>query len=123
MRSEVKIWLVDTAIYRKSLVSFCFNQHLLDAEGAALCEQEITDIFWIFILEGALMLLAGLAAGPRILFDYTVNNWKICTASGFVMSLAHALIIWALARSEVPLVSALREISVVIPGTVHCSLR
>ncbi|MCM2505616.1 EamA family transporter [Aureimonas altamirensis] len=90
----------------------CFT--LLDAEGAALGGQAITYILWVFLLEGLLMLLAGLVAGPRAFLAYTAENWKICTASGFVMSLAHALIIWALSRSEVALVSALREVSVVM---------
>ncbi|MCH4813833.1 EamA family transporter [Vreelandella neptunia] len=90
----------------------CFT--LLDSEGAKLGEQAVTYILWVFILEGALMFVVGLLVGAARMLSFTVENWKICMSSGFVMSLAHGLIIWALARSEVSLVSALRESSVVI---------
>lgn len=90
----------------------CFT--LLDAEGAAIGEAAITYILWVFALEGALMLLAAFYRGPTKMIEFSRNNWRICLVSGFVMSLAHGLIIWALARSDVALVSALRESSVVI---------
>lgn len=90
----------------------CFT--LLDSEGAKLGGQAITYILWVFILEGVLMFGVGLLIGAGRMLSFTAENWKICATSGFVMSLAHGLIIWALARSDVSLVSALRESSVVI---------
>lgn len=90
----------------------CFT--LLDAEGAATGSAAITYILWVFTLEGLLMLLAAFSGGRAQMVEFTRTNWRTCLVSGFVMSLAHGLIIWALARSEVALVSALRESSVVI---------
>lgn len=90
----------------------CFT--LLDAQGAATGGAAITYILWVFALEGVLMLLAAFARGRAQMVAFTRANWRLCLASGFVMSLAHGLIIWALARGEVVLVSALCESSVVI---------
>ena len=90
----------------------CFT--LLDAAGARHAGSALPYILWVFVLEGlAMMMLAALRA-PSALVKYTSRRWRICLLSGLVMSLAHGLIIWALSRSEVALVSALRETSVII---------
>ena len=90
----------------------CFT--LLDARGAAIAGAAFTYILWVFVFEGLLMLLAGFVVGPARMLDYTRQCWRTCLLNGLVMSFAHGLIIWALARSDVALVSALRESSVVI---------
>lgn len=86
---------------------------LLDSDGSRRSGSPLAYVLWLFVLEGALMLLiAAVVDGPR-LRDYVVRNGRTCLVNGTVMSAAHGLIILALSRSQAALVSALRETSVV----------
>lgn len=86
---------------------------LLDSRGSRASASPMAYILWLFVLEGGLMLLLAATVNAPRLKSYVIRNGRTCLVNGFVMSLAHGLIIVALSRSQAPLVSALRETSVV----------
>ncbi|MBS0159859.1 MAG: EamA family transporter [Nitrospira sp.] len=94
---------------------------LLDSAGSRNSGSPLAYVLWLFVLEGALMLLIAAAVNPPKLLAYVTKNVRTCSVNGLVMSVAHGLIILALSRSEAALVSALRETSVIF-GVVFSAL-
>ena len=86
---------------------------LLDSAGSRESQSPLAYVLWLFVLEGTLMAIIAATVNARRLLDYTRRNGRTCVVNGLVMSVAHALIIVALSRSQAAMVSALRETGVV----------
>ena len=96
-----------------STAAFIAAFTLLDSNGARQSGHPYTYILWLFVLEGVLMLaLAAVVSAPK-LYRYSRSNGRTCLVNGAVMSIAHGLVIIALARTQPALVSALREVSII----------
>ena len=55
--------------------------------------------------------------GRKKLFDYASKRWLLCAIAGGVSIFAYGLVLWAMERAPIGVVSALRETSIVF-GTL-----
>ena len=69
---------------------------------------------WLFIFSGTPLFLLGLARSGGAMKALPMRDIFISVASGILSCIAFCIIIWALTKSPMGLVSALRETSVLM---------
>lgn len=91
---------------------------VLDGMGGRLSGDVLGYIVWLFLLEGGLILIVMLALrGRRLLVDM----WRQRGAGmlgGLFSAIAYGLVIWAMSRTPMTYVSALRETSVIAAAVI-----
>ncbi|BBP83289.1 hypothetical protein TUM18999_33140 [Pseudomonas tohonis] len=93
--------------------AFIAGYTLSDAVGARSNGDALSYAAWLFAVNGWVMaLVIAVQRGPRV-FLQLGPYWKSGLAGGAMSLLAYSIVIWAMTRAPVALVSALRETSVV----------
>jgi drug/metabolite transporter (DMT)-like permease len=97
-----------------ALGTACFTASytIADGVGARVAGSASSFALWIFVLDGAVMLVWGLAArGPRALLAM-LPAWRGGVAAGTMSLGSYWIAIWAFTQAPLAMVAALRETSV-----------
>lgn len=90
---------------------------VIDGIGARLSDNVLAFGAWLFVIESLLFISAVIVVRGPAVTHYAVHNWQSGFASGFFSTSAYVLVLWALTLTDMALVSALRETSVLF-GTL-----
>ena len=98
-------------------VTIC-GYSLVDGTGARVAGNPHSYTIWLFILDGIVMVSAGLALrGRPLLLDFTVY-WRRGVIGGVLSLAAYWIAIWAMTVAPIALVAALRETSVLFAALI-----
>lgn len=86
---------------------------LLDGLGARVAGDPTAFVGWMFVLDGLIFAavmtsLRGASAWPR-----APRSWAMGSVAAVASYASYAIVVWAMTRAAIPLVSALRETSIV----------
>ncbi len=95
---------------------------LCDGRGVRAAGEPWGYILWLFALDGLLFGGAVLWFARRRLASFLGSGLVPALAGGLLSFLAYAIVIWAMARAPLALVSALRESSVVLAAWIGTRL-
>jgi multidrug transporter EmrE-like cation transporter len=87
---------------------------LLDGQGARLSTSALSYASWLFMFSGTPLFLLGIARSGGAMKALPMRDIFISITSGILSCTAFCIIIWALTKSPMGLVSALRETSVLM---------
>lgn len=85
---------------------------LADGIGARQGGSTLAYISWLFVLDGAMMLIFGLVVYRDTFVAELRQSWRLIVAGGALSAAAYAIAIWAMTQAPIALVAALRETSV-----------
>ena len=85
----------------------------LDGIGVRLSGSPWGYVVWICLLEGVVLSIYVLATQGRSMLLAVVRSWKLTLLGGSGTLLGYALVVWAMTRAPIALVSAVRETSVI----------
>ena len=91
---------------------------LIDGIGVRLSGAPAAYTMWIFVLNGAGLLLWTLARRPRDLARYAATQWRVALVGGCGTLASYGLALWAMTRAPVAAVAALRETSIVFASMI-----
>ncbi len=86
---------------------------VLDGLGARASGAPVTFTLWMFLLTGGLLVLAAFAIRGRGFVRHARRHWARAVIGGGASGLAYVIVLWAMTRAPIAMVSALRETSVV----------
>ncbi|MEO6014834.1 MAG: EamA family transporter [Devosia sp.] len=84
---------------------------LVDSFGVRASGASLTYTMWIFVLTGLPLMLWGIAFKPGFV-AYARRDWKLGIVGGLGTLGSYGIVLWAMTQAPVPLVSALRETSI-----------
>ena len=87
---------------------------VIDGLGARTANDLISYIIYLMVLDGLPFGLVVMFLRRNVFMDSFRTNWKIGVASSLLIYPAYSLAIWAMTKSPITYVSALRETSVII---------
>ena len=85
---------------------------LIDGIGVRLSGAPAAYTMWIFVLNGAGLLLWTLLRRRAGLFAYAQTQWQLAAFGGFGTLASYGLALWAMTQAPVAAVAALRETSI-----------
>jgi drug/metabolite transporter (DMT)-like permease len=90
---------------------------LVDGVGVRLSENGFSYIYWLFTLNGILLLIIGLISkdGLRKRETYTFRSG---IAAGVFATSSYAIVVWSMQFIEIAYVSSIREISIVFAAII-----
>lgn len=91
---------------------------LADGIGAREGGATFAYIVWLFVLDGLMMLLFGLAVFRGEFIRELRRSWRLIMAGGMLSAAAYAIAIWAMTQAPIALVAALRETSVLFAAVL-----
>src|SRR5256714_10208360 len=91
---------------------------LIDAQGARLSGAPVSYTLWFFAVNGAVILVYGLARRGAAVPGYLRSGWKRAVLGGSCAVGAYGIALWAMTRAPVAVVAALRETSVVFAAVI-----
>ena len=91
---------------------------LIDGIGVRLSGAPAAYTMWIFVLNGAGLLLWTLARRRRDLARYAATQWRLALVGGCGTLASYGLALWAMTRAPVAAVAALRETSIVFASMI-----
>jgi drug/metabolite transporter (DMT)-like permease len=94
----------------------------LDGQGVRHAGGELRYIAWSFLLDGAPMTLAVLWLRKGKVGAFLRDEGLRACAGGVIATLGYSIVLWALARSAMAQVSALRETSVIFAALIGTRL-
>jgi drug/metabolite transporter (DMT)-like permease len=86
---------------------------LVDGHGARLAGTALGFFSWLAIGNGLVFVLYVLAVDPRVLLRIPTQGRRVFLIGGSASYTAYALVVWAFTQAPVPLVTALRETSII----------
>ena len=91
---------------------------LADGIGAREGGTTFAYIVWLFVLDGLMMMLFGLAVFRGEFIRELRQSWRLIVAGGALSAAAYAIAIWAMTQAPIALVAALRETSVLFAAVL-----
>ena len=91
---------------------------LVDGVGARSTADVTSYIAWLFVLDGAMMLIFGLAAWRGGLLTALTGSWHVAVVGGTMSAGAYAIALWAMTKAPIATVAALRETSVLFAAVI-----
>lgn len=85
---------------------------LIDGIGVRLSGAPAAYTMWIFVLNGAGLLLWTLLRRPTDLLAYAKTQWHLAAFGGFGTLASYGLALWAMTQAPVAAIAALRETSI-----------
>ena len=85
---------------------------LIDGIGVRLSGAPAAYTMWIFVLNGAGLLLWTLLRRPADLLAYAKTQWHLAAFGGFGTLASYGLALWAMTQAPVAAIAALRETSI-----------
>ncbi|MDN2710720.1 DMT family transporter [Janthinobacterium sp. SUN118] len=85
---------------------------LIDGIGVRLSGAPATYTMWIFVLNGAGLLLWTAVRRPADLLAYAQTQWQLAAFGGFGTLASYGLALWAMTQAPVAAIAALRETSI-----------
>ena len=85
----------------------------LDGVGVRLSGSALGYVVWICLLEGVVLAAyVAVSQGPAML-STVVRSWRVTMVAGSGTLLGYGLVVWAMTKAPIALVSAVRETSVI----------
>jgi drug/metabolite transporter (DMT)-like permease len=91
---------------------------VIDGLGVRAAGDAPSYVAWLFLATGPPFVAVAAALRGKGAFAAWRVSWRSGLASGVLAVLGYGLVIWAMSRAPIPLVSALRETSVVIAALI-----
>lgn len=91
---------------------------IIDGVGARMTDDVLSYITWLFVLDGLMMLVFGLAVWRNQLFVEFARAPTVILFGGTLSAAAYAIALWAMTQAPVALVAALRETSVLFAAVI-----
>lgn len=91
---------------------------LIDGVGVRLSGAPAAYTMWIFVLNGAGLLLWTLTRRRHELMHYASMHWRVAPVGGLGTLASYGLALWAMTRAPVAAVAALRETSIVFASLI-----
>jgi drug/metabolite transporter (DMT)-like permease len=91
---------------------------LADGIGAREGGTTFAYIVWLFVLDGTMMLLFGLAIYRGAFVRELRVSWPLILGGGALSATAYAIAIWAMTQAPIAMVAALRETSVLFAAAL-----
>ncbi|KAB8062023.1 EamA family transporter [Janthinobacterium sp. FT14W] len=85
---------------------------LIDGIGVRLSGAPAAYTMWIFVLNGAGLLLWTALRRPADLLAYAQTQWRLAAVGGFGTLASYGLALWAMTQAPVAAIAALRETSI-----------
>ncbi|AQR69156.1 EamA family transporter [Janthinobacterium sp. LM6] len=85
---------------------------LIDGIGVRLSGAPAAYTMWIFVLNGAGLLLWTALLRPADLLAYAQTQWRLAALGGFGTLASYGLALWAMTQAPVAAIAALRETSI-----------
>jgi len=109
IRSGESRRLVPLALASASMTA---GYSLVDGLGARLSGDPVAFVGWLFVLDAALFTPSALALRGWAVVRAPVGTWVLGVAGAAFSYAAYAIVVWAMTQAPIPLVSALRETSI-----------
>jgi len=109
---------------RKALVAalvtsiFIGGYTLADGVGGRLSQNIPGYMVWLYLLDGIPVLIYAVCRRGLHEVAGIRHDWKLMFAGAGFAFVSYALVVWAMSRAPIPLVSALRETSIVIAALI-----
>ncbi|MCY3769723.1 MAG: GRP family sugar transporter [Gammaproteobacteria bacterium] len=109
---------------RKALVAalvtsiFIGGYTLADGVGGRLSQNIPGYMVWLYLLDGIPVLIYAFCRRGLHEVAGIRHDWKLMFAGAGLAFVSYALVVWAMSRAPIPLVSALRETSIVIAALI-----
>lgn len=91
---------------------------LVDGVGVRVGANPLSYIAWLFLLQGALVLPVCAALAGRSFGRALRRSAPLGLLGGVLAAVAYGIVVWAQSRAPLPLVSALRETSLLFAGVI-----
>ena len=85
---------------------------LVDGTGARRSGSPVAYTLWLFVLQGAGMLLVGWRWRPGALLPSLRAHWRAALLGGFGTVVSYGTALWAMTLAPIPVIAALRETSI-----------
>ena len=101
-----------TLVYALTTALFTACYTLSDGQGARASGEPIAYTLWLFFINGLILLIPGIIKYKRSLVSGFRRYWRLGMFGGLMQLVSYGIVIWAMSRSPIVLVAALRETSV-----------
>jgi drug/metabolite transporter (DMT)-like permease len=91
---------------------------LVDGAGARVARTPLSYIVSLFLIDSLLLLPVLYARRRGVALEPMRAQWKTGALAGLLSFVAYGIVVWAMTRAPIALVSALRETSVVIAAAI-----
>jgi drug/metabolite transporter (DMT)-like permease len=91
---------------------------LVDGVGVRESGQPLSYAMWLFLLQGPLVITASRVMYGARLWRVAARSAPLGLLSGVLALAAYAIVLWAQSRAPLPLVSAVRETSLLFAGLI-----
>jgi len=95
---------------------------VIDGMGGRVSGSTVSYVAWICLLEGILLATIVTARQGRPMLVTILRSWKITLVGGSMTLLGYILVVWAMTKAPIALVSALRETSVIFAALLGAVL-
>lgn len=104
--------------YALSTAIFISAYTLVDGLGGRLSGNVPAYMVWLFILETIPLLIFALARYKLRTLDVLRTRWRLNLLGAALSLVAYWLVVWAMTVSPIPLVSAVRETSIIVAALI-----
>jgi len=95
---------------------------LADGRGARIAETAASYAAWQFFLDGMVSLAVGTAVRGRALFAIIAAEWPVALLTGALSAGSYGIAMWAMTRTHIATVAALRESSILFALVIAVTL-
>jgi len=85
---------------------------LIDGMGARVAGNAGSFVAWLYLLDGTIFTLWGIYRRGLVILPTSTRIWSIGLFAGMISSVAFGIVVWAMTVAPIPIVTALRETSV-----------
>lgn len=93
-----------------TLFTACYT--LADGQGARAGDSPLSYTLWLFFINGLVLIIPAIIKYRTTLLKGCRRYWKIGIFGGLMQLMSYGIVIWAMSKSSIVLVAALRETSV-----------
>lgn len=91
---------------------------LVDGVGGRLSQNVPAYMVWLYIFDAVPILIYAIYRRGLSEVMVLTNDWKTLSVGALLAFLSYALIVWCMTKASIPMVSALRETSIVIAALI-----
>jgi len=95
---------------------------MVDGEGVRRSGAPAAYTLWLSLLTGIPLVAGALASRRAAFLSYAARNWHYGLVGGIGTVVAYGLALWAMTTAPIPLISALRETSIVFGAIISATV-